>query len=210
MHSFFNRSFLITLFMFGCSIEQSFGQHVTLAFEGEVESFSNVLQGFFQVGQPLRGNYTYDLATPGTPLMNAGTKYDEAVTSLRARFANGYFVEEGGDDDLFTNDGPPTNDVFSVFSTNPDAEPVIGLPLGAFILSLIDTSSTVFTNEDLPSIAPDLASFDFRDGRLIFLDPGNGNKVVQFSITALRTVPEPTGLVLLSLAGGFFACWRKR
>lgn len=201
---------LTLLLLSAVALETGLGQEVTVAFAGEVESLSDELLGSFQIGETVQGNFIYDLTTPALVLPRGGTQYDGAVVSLLAQFQGGYEVAEGGDDDLFTNDGPPTNDVFTVFSTNPNADPVIGLPLGAFVIGLIDTSSTVFTSEELPTSAPDLSAFDFIDGRLIFLDPGNGNKVLQFSITSLQTVPEPTCAMMLSLAGGFVACVRNR
>lgn len=198
------------LLLSAVAMETGLGQEITIAFAGEVESFSDELLGSFQIGETLQGNFTYDLTTPALLLPSGVTQYDGAVVSLMAQFQGGYEIAEGGDDDLFVNDGPPTNDVLTVFSTNPNADPVIGLPLGAFILGLIDTSSTVFSGAELPTMAPDLAAFDFRDGRLIFLDPGNGNKVVEFSITSLRTVPEPGSLMLWSVAAALLGWARTR
>jgi hypothetical protein len=171
---------------------------ITFSFTGIVTNVDSPLAVEFSLGESVVGSYTFESTTadidPGDPTTG---HYDNAITAFTATFGGDYTVTQGLDNDIFVADGLPGNDVYSLFLTNPTAPTVAGLSLGALSIGLIDTDSSVFSSDALPLTPPNLSDFEIDSSGTIYL--GSPNQTMDFQLTSLTLVPEPTTLALATL-----------
>jgi len=183
---------------------------VTFAFSGTVTAVDAALAGEFSLGESVVGSYTFESTTPdadpGDPTLGI---YDNAITAFSATFGGDYTVTQGLDNDISVANGPPGNDVYQVFLTNPTAPTVAGLSLGALFLGIGDIDSNVFNSDSLPLTPPDLAEFESIIAGQIFLD-SPGNQTLDFQLTSLTLVPEPSTLAAAALALMMGMCCYRR
>ena len=181
---------------------------VIFGFTGVVTQVDAPLSGEFSVGEQVVGNYTFESSTADSDADPAVGFYDNAITAFTATFGGDYTVTQGVDNDIFVANGPPGNDVYNTQLANPTGPTVAGLPLTGLNILLIDADSTVFASDALPLTPPDLAEFEFDFSGQIFFD-SPGNQTMDFQLTSLTLIPEPTTLVLSSL-GLLGLCCRRR
>lgn len=183
---------------------------VTFSFTGTVTAVDAALAGEFSLGESVVGSYTFESTTPdsdpGDPTLGI---YDNAITAFSATFGGDYTVTQGLDNDISVANGPPGNDVYQVFLTNPTAPTVAGLSLGALFLGIGDFESNVFNSDALPLTPPDLAEFDFDISGAIFLDSPI-NQGMNFQLTSLTLVPEPSTLAFVALGLMGVCCHRRK
>jgi len=183
---------------------------ITFNFTGVVTAVDSLLASEFSVSESVVGSYTFESTTPDSDPDPTQGIYDNAVTAFTATFGGDYTVTQGSDNDISVLDGLPGNDAYSVFLANPTAPTVAGLNVVALFLGLIDTDSTVFTSDALPLLPPSFSEFeDFTSGT-IFLDDPN-NRSVNFQLTSLTIIPEPSTFVLATLGLlGMGYRWKNR
>ncbi len=174
---------------------------VTFGFTGVVTDVDAALAVEFSPGEVIVGSYTFESTTadsdPGDPVFGI---YDNAITTFTATFGGDYTVTQGLDNDIFVGNG--FNDSYSVFLTNPTAPTVAGLNLGALFITLVDTDSAVFASDALPLTPPDLSAFEVNvSGTVFFDDPDN--KSMNFALTSLTLIPEPTAILVDIKPGSF-------
>jgi hypothetical protein len=172
---------------------------VTFGFTGVVTEVDAALATEFSVGEPVVGSYTFESTTadsnPGDPTLGI---YDNAISLFTATFGGDYTVTQGFDSGISIADGLPDNDVYQVFLEDPVAPTVAGLNLGALFIGLADTDSVVFASDALPLTPPNLFAFDVESSGMLYLD--SPNRAMQFQLTSLTLVPEPTSLTLTAFA----------
>jgi hypothetical protein len=175
---------------------------VKFAFTGVVAEVDAALAAEFSPGESLVGSYTFESTTPdsspGDPVVG---RYANAIIQFTATFDGDYTVTLGSDNEISIANGPPGNDVYQVFLTNPTAPPVGGLSLGALFFGLADRSSTGLGSKSLPLTPPSLPAFELDSSGAIYLS--RPNQSVRFRLTSLTLVPEPSccALAFLGLLG---------
>ena len=173
---------------------------VTFGFTGVVTEVGATLAVEFSVNEPIVGKYTFESTTadssPGDPVFGV---YINAITTFTATFGGNYTVTHGLDNNIYVGEGPLSNDFIWVDVTNPTSAPVAGLNLFALFIRLADSDSTVFASDALPLTPPDLSEFDIDVSVMLFSEPGKAN-TVDFRVTSLTFIPEPSTLTLAALA----------
>jgi hypothetical protein len=113
------------------------------------------------------------------------------------------------DNDIAVHDGPPHNDTYIFNSEYPTALPVAGLDILNFHIALIDTDATGFMSDALPLTPLDLSEFSDQMSGVIFYDDPL-NRGMNFQVTSLTLVPEPTTLALAMIGLLCIACRRRK
>ena len=192
---------------------------ITLNYSGELTAVDIELDALFSVGDPFYGFITYDTDTLDVSSDPSNGRYIDAITSMSFVLPGTYnFVPTIPGSIFVHNAAPGEHDPrdFITFEVGdpapiPQSFPNPGFPpLYEWRFSLTDTTSTVFSDDELVT---SLNSFDFDKIRLSFaFEDRPGHHSLLFSTQfVLTTVPLPATLPLFlsGLAGLSFFGWRS-
>jgi hypothetical protein len=188
-------SWILALF----SASESKAALVTYQFSGNIGQVSGSLftptglgANGFNAGLKMSGTYTFDTATAGLLPSGLGIQmYSGSVTNLNLSVGNYAAVLQGGG----TNVTTLSNAATSLYSVNlgTAGNLVKGLAPSLFSMNLADETGTAFSSVNLPGKpAPDLASFNVNQWKLVF---SNGGQLVG-SLDSLKAVPLPATALL--------------
>lgn len=171
------------------------GGLVTWEFGGTIQSVldpNDVLGGALANGSPFSGSFTFDPTTPGTAADAGGkSSFDNPLLDLSGLLGTfGFSGPLFGNSTLDITDGAlGSDDIFGLSSSvllNGEAL--------NFLLTLTDSSGTVFSNGALPEHPPDLSAFDSATMQLL---RQTNDLTIHGTLTYL--VPEPSTLCLLAM-----------
>jgi hypothetical protein len=182
---------------------------VTVEFVGTVNAVDDFLPDF-KVGDVLRGAFSYDTATVGSPVTwsTLGTEYG-AVEQLQFTLAE-YVGRRGASvhDAIYVLDGEPSThlDRIEVIQQFEGAA-VSGLTPYLFEVLLDDVSGTSLSSEVLPATLPGLESLSSATWWIQFCPERGRCQRASGVLTEIRAVPEPTslGLTLAALVAMLLA-----
>lgn len=176
---------------------------VTWEFGGEIDQVrdtSGIFGGALTVGSPFSGSFTFDTSTPDTNPDSGVSSFENPLQDLSGQIGGfGFSGPIFGVSSFEITDGAAgSDDIFSLSSSvflNGE-----GLN---FLLTLIDSTGTAFSDDTLPTVPPDLSLFD---SATIHLLRQTGDLAIDGTISFL--VPEPGTLCLLAV--GAVAILRRR
>lgn len=160
------------------------------------------LTGTFSAGQPVMIAISIERTIHGIPYENGGTIYLSAITGWT--FSIGSYVCPPGPNSLSGTivgnnlPSPPVAanltmadavtavaDYFDQNIPGPLHSPMIGNAVSQYLrVDLVDSEATVFADEQIPSVMPDLSEFESKTWSLSFYDAGL-NKTGKVSGTLL-------------------------
>jgi hypothetical protein len=174
---------------------------VTFNFTGTVDTVHTQLASQFSTSQTMSGQATVNTSGAG-------------VYSIQGFNVNigGYNATMGPSGAVTINDVTSGHDQFLLQVVQPNGVPVNSLNPSLFEIDL-KGSSSVFSNNALPSTPPSLSSFtNLNSWRLVF-SPGIG-RAVSGTVASLTAVPLPAAVILfgaglVALAGLGAGGWRQ-
>ena len=192
---------LVTLFglPLGVGVGTARAELITWEFAGEIDFVSDPndrLGGAITVGMPFSGLFAFESTTPDlNPDDTSFGWYLNAVVSVSGQIGGQAFGRDPVDDGGFmaVSDGVDRLDRLVVLGPRMRADFWSSVP--TFSLDLVDLTATVFSNDTLPAVPPDLALFDSATFELSSVsDPTK----LRGPLTVL--VPEPATFGLFALA----------
>lgn len=199
---------------------------ITLSFSGTVGGGSYLpgpLASYLSQGSPVTGTITYDSTVPDSDSLPGRGLYVQDQPGLGIDVWLGSVhvfsdpVNPQTQIQVYDNQdvSNTTVDRFAVFSSNHIITPSVPyVPYFEFLLT--DSTASVFNDESLPTALPPLSAFDpppgqggtFAQGQLTTLTGQTPSIFVNFSVTSLSVVPEPS--ITLLLASGLLGLALRR
>lgn len=216
MRSRLHTLFVLMAVLFSAN-RQADAELISLQLQGQVSDVVGNPFGFgLRGGEPFSARFTYDPTTQAAFPNTSQTVYYQ-TTSYTATVAGHSFSPVAHDWFVFMS-----NDSFGDFITfSAGAYPAgygtiaidgVANPDAGFIVSLLDTTATLWDSVTLPDNPfPPLSAFDRTDTSL-FSDDRLGPKAETFhvNVTELQQVPETGTLSLLALGIAGLSVWMKR
>ncbi len=182
---------------------------VTFGLTGTVTTVDSPLTVQFSTGNTFSGTITFDDSSPDTypdapPFIGL---YHNLFSAAHISFSNGYVLDfSGGSSDMIVDNTGP--DLFDNYV------PVTGASVGGmfpdlFEAELRDDQNVMLSSDHIPTAPPSYALADAHDGLLRFRS-GQTTKFVNFNVTSLTAVPEPTTAALLIVGLALRPTMRRR
>lgn len=183
---------------------------VTFSFSGTVIqiNFSNGTPTEFAIGDTFSGTYTFDSTTPDSNTSPNLGDYYTPLTPLSATV--GSYSASANSGAILIRDNVPVEDYYFLQTNSLTGPTVLGLPVTFFGLELHDSTGTVYNNDSLLLLPPDLQDYDSNALYFLFDDPGSGNSgtvhatLDSFVLGALL-VPEPSCFAMFGIGAGVMA-----